>query len=730
MSPLGSILIRLAGPALAIALVAPVCAQAPFSTNYQAVVRDALGEPLASTAVTVRFTVRTGSIGGTIAYRETHALTTNAFGLITAGIGEGSPVVGSYAAVTWSASDQYLQVEVDAGTGYVDLGTTRLNSVPYSLHARTTDKALSLADADNDTKVQVEESPDEDIIRFDVAGTERFRMRAGRLEVANTGGSVFMGNGAGANDDLSNNFNTLIGESSGAALTTGANNTALGYNSLLASTTGSFNTAIGMRAMELGSGGQDNTAVGQASLRSNTGHSNTAVGSAAMVNNSSGYLNLGVGFHALILNTTGAQNTAVGANALEANTTGKYNTGLGCEALANNTNADGNAALGFQALRANTTGASNLAAGFSALGANSTGGNNSALGANAMRFNTTGSQNCALGVSALKENTGGGNNVAVGGRAMEGNASVGQCTAVGAYAMFASNGGSFSTALGYESLYSNAGVDNVALGRSSLRTNSSGIQNTAAGSNALLDNTTGNFNSAVGYGALANNTNGLRNAALGHSTLDANTTGGSNTAVGAFALEDNTTASNNTGLGYSANSNAGNFTNSTGVGYDSEPNASNKVQLGNPTVSVIGGYANWSNLSDGRFKSDVRENVAGLDFVLKLRPVTYHLDMEALAGFQGTPQELRLPEAEALKAAELQVGFVAQEVEQAARSIGFEFHGVDRPQHAGAHYGLRYAEFVPPLVKAIQEQHALIQALQAELEVLKALVGQPHADTR
>src|SRR5687768_12004094 len=44
-----------------------------------------------------------------------------------------------------------------------------------------------IADADNDTRVEVEQLPDEDKIRFTVAGTEYFRMEPGRLQVSNTG---------------------------------------------------------------------------------------------------------------------------------------------------------------------------------------------------------------------------------------------------------------------------------------------------------------------------------------------------------------------------------------------------------------------------------------------------------------------------------------------------------------------------------------------------------------
>ena len=54
-----------------------------------------------------------------------------------------------------------------------------------------------LADEDNDTKIQVEESSDENIIRFDLGGTEFMRLDSGRIEILNTGNSVFIGEGAG-----------------------------------------------------------------------------------------------------------------------------------------------------------------------------------------------------------------------------------------------------------------------------------------------------------------------------------------------------------------------------------------------------------------------------------------------------------------------------------------------------------------------------------------------------
>ena len=64
-------------------------------------------------------------------------------------------------------------------------------------------------------------------------------------------------------------------------------------------------------------------------------------------------------------------------------------------------------------------------------------------------------------------------------------------------------------------------------------------------------------------------------------------------------------------------------------------------------------------------------------------------------------------------------GFLAQEVDQVATELGFEFSGVVKPQNDKDLYSLRYAEFVVPLVKAVQEQQTIITAQQSEIENIK-----------
>ena len=63
-------------------------------------------------------------------------------------------------------------------------------------------------------------------------------------------------------------------------------------------------------------------------------------------------------------------------------------------------------------------------------------------------------------------------------------------------------------------------------------------------------------------------------------------------------------------------------------------------------------------------------------------------------------------------------GFLAQDVEAAAKKIGYDFNGVDVPKNDKSLYGLKYAEFVVPLVKAVQEQQQLIINQQKTIDDL------------
>jgi hypothetical protein len=238
-----------------------------------------------------------------------------------------------------------------------------------------------------------------------------------------------------------------------------------------------------------------------------------------------------------------------------------------------------------------------------------------------------------------------------------------------------------------------------------------------------------------------------------------NTTGYYNLADCAYALYQNTTGYYNTGVGAFANVTSAALSNATAIGFGANVFSSNQVVVGNTSVTSIGGYANWTNFSDGRYKKNIQQNVPGLAFINKLTPITYTLDIDGIEAKlhaddkEKTPTVKDLPskpnflddpgmkQAMKEKSAVTYTGFVAQDVEKAADSVGFTFSGIDKPKDANqSFYGLRYGDFVVPLVKSVQElsaksdskdsvinamqvaTQAKFDSLQTQINELKALL--------
>jgi trimeric autotransporter adhesin len=457
-------------------------------------------------------------------------------------------------------------------------------------------------------------------------------------------------------------------------------NFAAGLNSLINDTAGLHNTAIGNYAMYSNIGdlynGIDNTAVGFKSLFLNdgsggegSGSNNTAIGSFALYSNINSSHNTAIGAYSLtnLQAFGGFGNTALGSQTLRHLNSGSYNTAIGYSSLTNSTDASFNTAIGYEALYNNSTGEFNTANGYVALYSNITGENNSAFGDGALYQNSTGSNNSAFGISSL-----------------------------------GNNNGSY----------------NSAFGGNALTSNTTGITNTAVGYNSLTANTTGTRNTAVGKDALLINSNGSYNTAMGYAALSATTAAG-NTAYGYASGNGFDNAGYNTFIGYDADASSGGHSFSTAIGRASRITGSNQVRIGNSSVTSIGGYANWSNISDGRYKKNVKENVIGLEFINKLKPVTYNLNVRGINEKTRVEEDGTDKESIAEKEKIFYSGFIAQDVEKAAKEVGYDFSGVDAPKNPDDLYGLRYAEFTVPLVKAVQELSKQNEELKNEVRSLK-----------
>jgi ABC-type taurine transport system substrate-binding protein len=127
--------------AISFGYIARVLAQAPPAFPYQAVIRNADGSVYDQAPAIVRMSLRESTFDGTISYQETHEVMTNSVGLFTTAFGQGAAAIGSFAAIDWLQTAKFMQIEVDLGDGFVDIGTQQLMSVPYALVAQ---KALRL----------------------------------------------------------------------------------------------------------------------------------------------------------------------------------------------------------------------------------------------------------------------------------------------------------------------------------------------------------------------------------------------------------------------------------------------------------------------------------------------------------------------------------------------------------------------------------------------------------
>lgn len=392
-------------------------------------------------------------------------------------------------------------------------------------------------------------------------------------------------------------------------------------------------------------------------------------------------------------NSAGFDNVYIGFKSGLSNTDGEFNTALGSFALQNASNSYSNTAIGSYAMQNAISSVQSTAVGTGALTTATTGSYNQVFGYHAM-FSTAsaGTFNCAYGYESLLNNTGGFN------------------CGYGNWSLKLNSTGTLNSAFGYSSLFSN----------------NNGTSNAAFGENSLSSNTSGNYN--CGFGAYSGfvNATGSNNTSMGSYSLR-NSSGSNNLAVGFQAAMLQTSYSNCTFLGALADASLNSFSNATALGYNAVVTASNQVKIGNAFVTAIGGAVNWSVLSDGRFKRNVQENIPGLPFILALRPVSYNLDIPSYLSHVLTEENkdsiLSANHEFGEKAQVRYTGFIAQEVEDAAYKTGYDFSGVQKPQNANDTYAVRYAEFVVPLVKAVQELANENEQLIIRNQELEALLN-------
>lgn len=230
--------------------------------------------------------------------------------------------------------------------------------------------------------------------------------------------------------------------------------------------------------------------------------------------------------------------------------------------------------------------------------------------------------------------------------------------------------------------------------------------NTLVGAQAGEFVTTANVSTFIGEKAGWNVTTGVGNTMLGERAGQNTTTGFFNTLIGTTVATTNTFGSRLTLIGRNADVSVNNLNNATAIGEGAIVNASDKVRIGNATVTVIEGQVGFTAASDMRLKENITSLSAGLDFIMNLKPVSYQMK-----NFSDKRTNW---------------GFIAQDIEAIVGDSNAILTVGGDPEKT---LGLRYTDFVAPLVKAVQEQQTeieqlkmLLQEYRAEMEALKTQI--------
>jgi len=595
----------------------------------------------------------------------------------------------------------------------------------WSMGHRGSDNAFFIRDSLSTTGdiIQIEENAGDNLIYAKAgsllgintdAPTDTLTV-AGSIYVSTTAhviGAVTLGNTllvtgsiGGAGLSISNNdegtSNTILGGSAGAAVASGCN----------------LNVIIGHEAGNDLSSGDNNVLIGY-----QAGDKTTDVDGAIVIGHGAAGGNLTAAADGTIL---------IGTSAGAALTTGAGNTAVGFEALKTNVDGDFNTAFGYQALETFEADAdghgSNTAVGYNAGQAVSTGTGNTILGAAAGDALQGGDDNIFIGGGAGGATTAGGNIICVGvgaGAAVmtsdaDGSIFVGTNTgaaittgqyntAVGHNALDVDVAGDGSTAVGYQALTAQTGTDGTvgatAVGYLAGKMNESGISSTflgwKSGPQSPGSKLTGDNNTSVGAEA------GGALAGAGHS----------NTFVGSQAGLTTTTGVENTCLGFNADIQDATATNQIVIGNNITGTKDNAVFIGNDSSHIENDFntdATWNHSSDVRQKTNIQDDVLGLNFVNDLRTVTY--THKSPSEFPEEWTAYNPDDTEPMGGGKTIHGFIAQEVKEALDKAGcdtFSGWSVD----PDGRQRVSFEAFVMPLIKAVQELSAKVEELEGKLD--------------
>lgn len=643
----------------------------PGLFNYQIAVRNAEGLPISNCLMSFQVSIADNLNGSNPIFIETYNQNTNNNGIASFQIGSGTRVGSSVSLskVPFLQNKFFISIEVDTNNGnnFKTISTTQLISVPYAMTSDSANFALNARQLDRNGANL------DQVLKWD---GQKWAPKNDSLGI---GSSTFT---AGVGITLNNGMISNSGD-------TDANNDITDVTVAGGDIQGKFSnlTVKGIQGKQIS---QTTPTLDQ--ILQYKGTSMGWVPTTLSSIGGSGWLltgNSDIDTKVNFIGTKDDKDLIFKRNSIHYGSFGSSSISLGYESLINNT-SQFITAIGYRSLASNTKGLNNNAIGSGSLSSNTFGSNNIAIGTGSLNSNTIGYDNIAIGFLANHEDTSSTNNIAI----------------------------------GNESMNKMHGVNNIGIGHFALSGDGNFIYK-----ESLLSETKAYSNIAIGAYALTYN-EGVSNCAIGFEALYNNTVGQANCAVGESALSNNDIGGRNTALGYNANTSSSFLNNSTAIGYNAMSTNSNMIRIGDTNVKTIGGEVGWSTLSDVRFKENIKSNIPGLDFIRILNPVSYNIDKNKLVHYitsqmPDSVAQRYYPSEEQINydKQKIKSGFIAQDVELAAKKIGYDFDGVTTPQNATDTYSIAYSQFVPSIVKAIQEQQVLIELQNRTIEELNVKIA-------
>lgn len=571
--------------------------------------------------------------------------------------------------------------------------------------------------------------------------------------------TTIIGYEAGYAINTAGDYNTVIGYQS-AYTTDSPNNTAVGYYSLRGYSTGTVghNTAIGKDALSSGSQVEYSTAVGSEALKVHSAASgyNTALGYQAGTAATSiiesviigakagkGVLTSGangsvfIGYQAGDAVTSGAKNLAIGHNALSTEDTGSKNTAVGYQALtsanSSTVGAGNNTALGAEAGLLVSTGVGNTLVGSSSGSSpmnldediyhsgvsQSSGGSATSIKLRDSNINTTDDVFNTASIFISDVTTSGGTGTI---KATiddyTGSTRVADLTSItlnGSTVTVSASTGLDSKAytIKFEGTSSDPGGGTTSIKLASNNVPDDGFNNAiiTITDAEITSGVTGNVTAIIGdytQSTRVATLTSIRKVSDGSAVSALTSTGADDKA---YVIEGNylTTGSNNSFFGHDTGG-SGTSNNQTALGYQAMCNGSNQITLGNSSVVALRcADTTIATLSDQRDKTNVTDSTFGLSFINSVRPVQYTWNR----------RNLEPGDTNSVLNGKRRLGFIAQELQSAMTDNSNEILDLvyeANPNRLEAKYG----NFIPILVKAIQELKTENDSLAARIAALES----------